>query len=74
MKTYFWIALFSTITMLLSGTSVLINNDFLSVVAFGLFAFAAALNWVHYFSKSTRDAEKEKRRKQYENLKEEFEG
>ncbi len=74
MKTYFWIALFSTITMLLSGTSVLLNNDFLSVVAFGLFSFAAALNWFHYFSKSTRDAEKEKRRKQYENLKEEFEG
>lgn len=74
MKTYFWIAMFSTITMFLAGTSVLLSNDFLSVIAFGLFSIVAGLSWTHYFSKSTRDAEKEKRRKQYENLKEEFEG
>ena len=74
MKTYFWIAVTSTITMVISGTSVLLKNDFLSVVAFGLFSVSAALSWTSYFSKSTKDSEKEKRRKQYEELKQEFEG
>jgi threonine/homoserine efflux transporter RhtA len=77
MKTYLWIAIFSSIAMLFSGISVLLNNDptplwALSVIGFGFFSVAAGLNWTTYFSKSTRDAEKEKRRKQYEKLKEEF--
>lgn len=72
MKTYLWIAILSSIAMLFSGISVLLNNDPLSVIGFGLFSVAAGLNWTTYFSKSTRDAEKEKRRKQYEKLKEEY--
>ena len=35
MKTYFWIVILSTITMLLSGTSVLLDNGISSVVALG---------------------------------------
>ncbi len=37
MKTFLWIAIFSTITMFYYGTLVLLTNDFLSVVALGLF-------------------------------------
>ncbi len=72
MKTYLCIAILSSIAMLFSGISVLLNNSPLSVIGFGLLSVAAALHWTACFSKSTRDAEKEKRRKQYEKLKEEF--
>lgn len=58
--------------MLFSGISVLLNNQPLNVIGFGLFSVVAAFNWTTYFSKSTRDAEKEKRRTQFNKLKEEF--
>ncbi|MDB4679190.1 hypothetical protein OAE79_02515 [Rhodopirellula sp.] len=72
MKTHFYVAILSTVSALFMGISVTLNNNPLSVIAFGLFAIAAALNWTNYFSKNTRDAEKEKRRKDYLKLKEEF--
>ena len=58
--------------MFFSGGSVLLNNDPLSVIAFAGFTIVASLNWVAYFSKATRAAAKERRRKQYEKLKKEF--
>ncbi|MAI72003.1 MAG: hypothetical protein CMM01_13970 [Rhodopirellula sp.] len=73
MKTYLWSAILSTLAMFLSGISVTLSNNPLGVIAFGGFTIAAVLNWVVYFSKSIRDAEKEKRRKQFEELKQEFE-
>ncbi len=66
------IAVLSTISMLLAGGAILLNNNLLSVIAFGGFTIAATLNWVSLFSKETRAADTERRRRQYEELKQEF--